>query len=182
MNTGKAKTVVLGVTGSISAYKACELTRLMIKEGWEVHVVMTAAAEKFVTPLTFQTLSRNKVVTGMFEPVTEWKPEHVALAQAADIFVIAPCTANVIAKLAHGLADDSLTATALAYRGRIYLAPAMNDGMFANQATQANLEILSKRGFVFAEPGEGDLACGTAGRGRMASPEEIFNLIKKEEC
>ncbi len=168
-------TVVLGVTGSISAYKAAELVRLMVKEGWNVRVVMTEGATKFVTPLTFQTLSRNPVATDMFAPVADWKPEHIDLATAADAFVVAPCTANVIAKLAHGLADDTLTAAALAFGPKgLVVAPAMNDAMFANPATQENLATLASRGAAIVSPGEGELACGTSGRGRLADLADIL--------
>ena len=165
--------VVLGVTGSISAYKAAELVRLMVKREWDVRVVMTEGATKFVTPLTFQTLSRNKVATDMFEPVADWKPEHIDLATWANAFVIAPCTANVIAKLANGIADDTLTAAALAFGPKLVIAPAMNDAMFANPATQANIATLSSRGATVVSPGEGELACGTSGRGRLADLETI---------
>ncbi len=172
------KTVVLGVTGSIAAYKAAELVRMMVKAGCDVHVVMTAAATKFVTPLTFQTLSRNAVVTDMFEPVSDWKPRHIALADAADAFAVAPCTANVIAKLAHGIADDTLTAVALAFGPRnLIVAPAMNDAMFANPATQENLATLAARGATVVTPGEGELACGTSGRGRLADLADIHAAI-----
>ncbi len=169
--------VVLGVTGSISAYKAAELVRLMVKRDWEVRVVMTESATKFVTPLTFQTLSRDKVVTDMFEPVVDWKPEHIDLATWADAFVVAPCTANVIAKLANGLADDTLTAAALAFWPKLVIAPAMNDAMFAHPATQANLATLASRGATVVSPDEGELACGTSGRGRLADLETICAAI-----
>ena len=169
--------IVLGVTGSIAAYKAAELVRLMQKEGWDVRVAMTAAATKFVTPLTFQTLSRNKVVTDMFEPVADWKPEHIDLASWADAFVIAPCTANVAAKLANGIADDTLTAAALAFGPKVVVAPAMNDAMFANPATQANLATLVARGATVVTPGEGELACGTSGRGRLADLPDILAAV-----
>ena len=167
--------IVLGVTGSISAYKAAELVRLMVKRDWDVRVVMTEGATKFVTPLTFQTLSRNKVVTDMFEPVADWKPEHIDLATWADAFVVAPCTANVIAKLANGLADDTLTAAALAFGPKLVIAPAMNDKMYAHPALQHNLGTLCSFPNVTVLPcAEGFLACGTTGTGRMLEPEEIF--------
>ncbi len=169
--------IVLGVTGSIAAYKAAELVRLMQKEGWDVRVAMTEGATKFVTPLTFQTLSRNKVVTDMFEPVADWKPEHIDLATWADAFVVAPCTANVIAKLANGIADDTLAAAALAFGPKVVVAPAMNDAMFANPATQANLATLAARGAILVSPGEGELACGTSGRGRLADLSDILAAV-----
>ncbi len=169
--------IVLGVTGSISAYKAAELVRLMQKEGWDVRVVMTAAATRFVTPLTFQTLSRHMVVTDMFEPGADWKPQHIDLANSADVFVVAPATGNVIAKLANGIADDTLTAAALAYGPKVVVAPAMNDAMFANPATQANLATLASRGATIVTPGSGELACGTSGKGRLADLPDILAAV-----
>jgi len=181
MNTPAPKNAVLGVTGSIAAYKACELVRLMAKAGWNVHVVMTAAAQKFVAPLTFQTLSRNPVGLDAFAPVADWKPEHVSLAERADLLLVAPCTANFIAKLAHGFADDLLSSTALATRAPIVIAPAMNDGMWDNPATQDNLATLQRRGVRVVEPNDGELACGILGKGRMADPREIFDFLTKME-
>lgn len=170
--------VVLGVTGSIAAYKACEIVRLLVKRGDDVRVVMTAHAREFVTPLTFQTLSRNPVECGMFADPQEWKPEHVSLADEADIVVVAPATANIIAKMAHGIADDLLSATLLATKAPIVVAPAMNTGMWDNPATQANVATLASRGVRFVAPGEGELACGTSGRGRMAEPVEVVAACK----
>ena len=167
-------TILLGVTGSIAAYKACELTRLFVKGGHDVHVIMTAAATRFVTPLTFRTLSRNPVALDMFDEPAEWVPGHISLAERADALVIAPCTANVIAKLAHGLADDMLTATALATHAPLVIATAMNTGMWENPATQANLATLASRGAAFVDADTGDLACGTSGKGRMADPQAVF--------
>ena len=166
--------IVIGVTGSIAAYKACELVRCFVKAGDEVRVVMTEAATKFVTPLTFQTLSRNPVGVDPFMLPEEWKPEHISLA-AAEAVVVAPATANVLAKMAHGLADDLLTATLLATRAPIFVAPAMNDGMWTNPATQANVSALVARGVRVVQPGTGELACGTSGTGRMAEPPEILS-------
>jgi len=173
----ETRTILLGVTGSIAAYKAAELTRLMIRAGWNVHVVMTDGATRFVTPLTFRTLSRNPVGLSLFDDPVSWSPEHIALATQADLMLIAPCTANVIAKLAHGIADDLLTATALATRAPVVIAPAMNDGMWDNAATQANLDTLAQRGIAIIDPESGDLACGTQGNGRMADPETILEQI-----
>lgn len=170
----KAKTVVVGVTGSIAAYKACELVRLFVKSGADVHVIMTESAREFVTPLTFRTLSRNPVESAMFEDPLTWKPEHISLADAADLLVVAPCTANVMAKMACGLADDLLSSVALATKAPILVAPAMNTGMWTNPATQANYAILKKRGVQFVDMTSGELACGTTGVGRMADPETIF--------
>ena len=169
------KTVILGVTGSIAAYKACELVRLFVKNGnIDVHVIMTAAAGEFVTPLTFRTLSRNPVSINMFDKLEQWTPEHISLAEKADILVIAPCTANVIAKIAHGISNDMLTSTTLATRAPLLIAPAMNTGMLDNPATQDNIKLLKSRGAKFIDTEDGDLACGTTGRGRMARPQYIF--------
>ena len=168
--------ITIGVTGSIAAYKACELVRLFVKRGDEVRVVMTAAAQKFVTPLTFQTLSRNPVGTDQFALPEEWRPEHIAFAEA-DAVVVAPATANVIAKMAHGLADDLLTATLLATRAPVFVAPAMNNGMWESAATQENVAALRKRGVTVVEPDDGELACGVSGKGRVASPDAIFAAV-----
>ena len=169
--------IVLGVTGSIAAYKAAELVRVFVKAGHEVSVVMTAGATKFVTPLTFQTLSRRPVTTGLFEPDVVWEPNHISLAQRANVLVVAPCTANVIAKLAVGIADDALTATALACRAPLVVAPAMNDAMFEHPATQANIATLRSRGATIVEPVSGELACGTTGKGRLAAIEDIAKAV-----
>ncbi len=171
--------ILLGVTGSIAAYKAAELLRAMIKAGWGVSVVMTQAATGFVTPLTFQTLSQRKVMLDAFAPVETWMPEHIALADRAALAVVAPCTANLIAKLAHGLADDLLSATLLASQATKLIAPAMNDGMWANPATQDNLALLRQRGFIIVDPGEGFLACDRVGKGRMAEVETIMAAIRE---
>ena len=168
------RTILVGVTGSIAAYKACELVRLFVKNGDEVHVVMTDHAKEFVTPLTFRTLSRNPVPSALFGPADEWKPGHISLAELADVVVVAPATANIIAKMAHGIADDLLSSILLATKASIVVAPAMNTGMYENPATQANFAALKARGVKFVEMGEGDLACGTQGVGRMADPSAIF--------
>jgi len=173
------KTVVLGVTGSIAAYKACELVRLITKEGWDVSVIMTEAGAKFVTPLTFFTLSRNPVAVDMFEQPEQWVPGHISYAERADVLVIAPCTANVMAKLTYGIADDLLTNTALACRAPLLLAPAMNANMWEHPATQANVATLKERGVTLVDVGEGDLACGYEGKGRMADPAVIVGAIRK---
>ena len=169
--------IILGVTGSIAAYKACELIRLFIKNGDEVTVVMTKAATEFVRPLTYQTLSRNPVFVDQFAPPVSWKPEHISLAEAADAVVVAPATANMIAKMRCGLADDLLSATLLATRAPIFVAPAMNTGMWESPVTQENLEALRRRGVTVIEPGDGELACGVKGKGRMMEPEKIFAAV-----
>ena len=172
------KKILLGVTGSIAAYKACELIRLFVKNGDEVTVVMTKAATEFVAPLTFQTLSRNPVFVDQFAPPVSWKPEHISLAEAADLVVVAPATANTIAKMRYGLADNLLTATLLATRAPIAIAPAMNTGMWESPVTQDNIAALKARGVTVIEPGDGELACGVKGNGRMMEPEKIFAALR----
>ena len=174
----KKRTVVLGVTGSIAAYKACELARLFVKNGDDVHVVMTEHAKAFVTPLTFCTLSRNPVADDLFGVVHEWKPGHISLAEAADLVVVAPATANILAKMAQGLADDLLSSILLATKAPVVVAPAMNTGMYENPATQANYATLKARGVAFVEPDSGELACGTVGVGRLADPAAIFAAVQ----
>ena len=172
------KRIVLGVTGSIAAYKAAELTRLFVANGDEVHVIMTDSACKFVTPLTFQTLSRNTVAVDMFNEPKDWKPEHISLAKLADLVIVAPASANTIAKIANGIADNMLTATILATRAQLAIAPAMNEGMWLNEVTQENISRLIKRGAMIISPREGELACGVSGAGRMAEPKTIFEELK----
>ncbi len=173
-----SRTILLGVTGSIAAYKAAELVRLFVKNGDDVHVVMTPAAGEFVRPLTFQTLSRNPVEIDQFAAPAQWKPEHISLAECADLVVVAPATANTLAKMRFGIADNLLTATLLATRAPIAVAPAMNTGMWENPATRENLAALKARGVRVIEPDDGELACGVSGKGRMASPETIFEAVK----
>lgn len=174
----RVRNVVLGVTGSIAAYKAVELLRNMQGEGWNIHVVMTRSATEFVTALTFRTLSRNPVGVEMFDTAGEWMPEHISIADLADVVVIAPCTANVIAKIAHGIADDLLTCTVLATEAPLVIAPAMNVKMWNNPATQTNAKILKSRGICIVDPGSGDLACGYQGKGRMAVLDKIMSAVK----
>lgn len=166
---------MLGVTGSIAAYKAAELVRLMQRKGWQVSVIMTASAAEFVTPLTLQTLSRNTVGMGLFEEKDGWHPDHISYADRADLVVIAPCTANVLAKMAHGLADDLLSCTVLATAAPVLVAPAMNDRMWAHPATRANVDLLQSRGVSFVDVASGDLACGREGVGRLADLDVIVS-------
>ena len=173
-----SKRVLLGVTGSIAAFKAAELVRLLQQEGREVRVVMTRGGTEFITPLTFKTLTRHEVGIDMFAEHLDWHPEHISLADWADLMVMAPCTANVLAKLAHGIADDLLTCTALAVTEPLIIAPAMNDRMWDHAATQANVATLRERGNTLVEVGSGDLACGYQGRGRMAALEDIMQAIR----
>jgi phosphopantothenoylcysteine decarboxylase/phosphopantothenate--cysteine ligase len=162
--------VALGVAGGIGAYKAVEVARLLQKRGRDVRAVMTRSARRFVGPLTFEAITRHPVVTSQFTPGMNSDIEHIALASEAKILLVAPATANIIAKLAHGLADDFLSALALATKAPVLLAPAMNTNMWEHPATQANLAALAARGVRFAEPGEGYLACGWIGKGRLAEP------------
>ena len=172
-----SRRILLGVTGSIAAYKAAELVRLFVKNGDGVTVVMTPSATEFVKPLTFQTLSRNQVYVDQFASPEKWKPEHIALAESADVVVVAPATANTLAKMRYGLADNLLTSILLATRAPVFVAPAMNDGMWENAATQENVAALAARGVRVVAPTEGELACGSSGKGRMASPEAIFEAL-----
>lgn len=169
----EGKNVVLGVTGGIAAYKSCEVVSRLRKLGAEVYVVMTENACRFVQPLTFETLSGHPVVSDTFRRPETWEVEHVALAKRADVFLIAPATANILAKMACGLADDMLSTTVLATRAPVLVAPAMNTGMWENAATRANVETLRKRGVKFVGPEGGHLACGDSGMGRMSEPAAI---------
>ncbi|GHU65489.1 phosphopantothenoylcysteine decarboxylase [Clostridia bacterium] len=177
-----AKTVVLGVTGGIAAYKSAEVVTRLRKLGVTVFVVMTQHAKEFVTPLTFESLSGNPVASDMFESPARWEVEHIALAKKADLFIVAPATANVIAKMAGGVADDMLTSTVLATRAPILVAPAMNTGMWENAATQANVSELRQRGVYFVGPEEGRLANGDSGVGRMSEPEQIVSAAAALLC
>jgi len=176
------RAVVLGVCGGIAAYKACDLASKLRQAGVEVTVVMTAAAQRFVTPLTFQSLTHRPVITSLFESAEEWEIEHISVAQRASLAVIAPATANVIGKLACGIADDFLTTFVLATRAPILVCPAMNCDMYANPVVQENLNRLKERGFHIVEPEEGTLACGDVGRGRLATVETIFERIQALLC
>jgi phosphopantothenoylcysteine decarboxylase / phosphopantothenate---cysteine ligase len=173
------KTVLLGVTGGIAAYKAAELARLLVRSGVNVKVLMTESGQKFVTPLTFRTITGNPVTTSMWADPTSPFP-HISLSEEADVIVVAPATANIIAKMARGIADDLLSTTLLAARGTIVVAPAMNTRMYLNQATMDNLRRLRGMGVVVVECGEGPLACGDEGVGRMAEPQEIMLVIEAE--
>ncbi len=173
------KTVLLGVTGGISAYKSVELARLLIRAGANVKVVMTESAKRFVSPLTFRAVTRNPVADTMWSDPSSPIP-HISLADEADVVVVAPATANIIAKHAHGIADDLLSTLLLAVRGRIIFAPAMNEKMYLHPSTTENLRTLKQRGVVIVEPKEGELACGEVGIGRMAEPPEIFESVKSE--
>lgn len=168
--------IVLGISGSIAAYKAAELASQLVKAGHEVHVVMTAAATEFITPLTLQTLTRRPVLLGLEDEKSSWKPGHIDLADNAELFLVAPATANTLANFAHGLAPDSLSSVYLALPRTtpVVLAPAMNGKMWNHPATLRNVELLRADGCRFVGPGEGQLACGYEGVGRMAEVAEIL--------
>src|SRR5438105_6895567 len=165
--------IALGVTGGIGAYKAVEVARGLQKRGHEVVAVMTSAATRFVGPVTFEAITRRRVLTDQFEPGANADIEHIALASTIDLLLIAPATANLIGKLANGIADDFLSTLYTATRAPVLLAPAMNTQMFEHEAVRRNLEILAARGVRFVDPGEGYLACGWIGKGRLAEPEDI---------
>ena len=173
----KDKTVLLGVTGGIAAYKSASLASKLIKAGAEVRVIMTENATHFINPITFESLTGHKCITDTFDRNFEFKVEHVALAQKADVIMIAPATANVIAKLAHGLADDMLTTTVLASKAPKIIAPAMNTNMYENPITQSNLKLLANYGMEVITPAIGYLACGDTGAGKMPEPEDLYAHI-----
>src|SRR3954471_5916270 len=180
-----ARCVVLGVTGSIAAYKSAELASLLYKQGHDVFVVMTHDATEFITALTLQTLSKNPVMTSFYDEKENWRPGHIQLADRANLLLIAPATANIIAELASGLASHPLAAIALATRAPILIAPAMNGKMWAHPATQANVDLLKSRAVEFIGPEEGMLACGYEGLGRLWKVEDIafraeFLLARQE--
>ena len=169
-------TVALGVTGSIAAYKAADLCSRLVQADFDVVVLMTSSAAEFVAPRTFLTLSRNPVITDLWN-IPEWRPGHIELAERASIFAVVPCTANFIGKYANGIADDALTTYALSHSGRVILAPAMNPDMWKHPAVCRNVEILRSRDVCFAGPATGRVACGDDGEGRMTDVDTIFKLI-----
>ena len=175
----KGKTVLLGVTGGIAAYKSASLASMLVKSGANVRVIMTEHATNFINPITFETLTGHKCVTDTFDRNFEFQVEHISLAKEADVIMVAPATANVIAKLAHGLADDMLTTTILASSAPKLIAPAMNTGMYDNPVTQDNLLLLQKYGMEVIEPATGHLACGDEGKGKMPEPELLYEYILK---
>lgn len=177
----KSRNIVLGVTGSIAAHKAADLASLLVRRGHEVHVVMTADAQRFITALPFKTLSRNPVVTNLYDEDEGGRPTHIRLADAADLLLVAPATANFIAKMAHGLADDALSCIALALNAgaKILIAPAMNGKMWLHAATQENVAVLKRRGVEFIGPDEGMLSCGYEGIGRLWPVEKIVERALK---
>ena len=181
----KDKTVVIGVSGGIAVYKTLDVISRLRKLGVNVNVIMTKSATEFVTPLSFQSLSQNYVVCDMFEDPKTWDVEHISLAKRADVFLIAPATANVIGKIANGIADDMLTTTVMATKAKVLIAPAMNTNMYANPIVQKNISTLKELGYNFVDPESGRLACGDTGKGKLASPEtivdEVVKLLSKEQ-
>src|SRR5437867_807793 len=174
-----SRNIVLGVTGSIAAYKAVDIASFLVKQGCDVHVVLTTDAQRFITPLPFKTLSRHPVVVDLYDEEEGWKPTHITLADAADLLLIAPATANVIARLAQGIADDALTCIALALnpQARVLVAPAMNGNMWQHPATQHNVALLKERGVQFTGPDAGMLSCGYEGVGRLEVIEQIAERV-----
>ena len=173
----QGKKILLGITGSIAAYKAAMLTRLLIKEGAEVKIVMTPVSKEFITPVTLATLSKNTVLCDFFNYDNgDWN-SHVELGLWADVFLVAPCTANTIGKMAHGIADNLLLTSYLSVRCPVVIAPAMDMDMYQHKATQNNLKIVQEFGNVIIEPTSGELASGLEGKGRMAEPEQIVSFL-----
>ena len=170
----KDKQVIIGVTGGIAVYKAVELLRLLTKSGADVHIIMTKAAQEFVRPLTFQTLSANPVYTDLFSLISEQQIGHISLADRTDLVIIAPATANIVGKLACGIADDMLTTTVMATKAKVLIAPAMNVNMYNNPIYRDNEERLRSLGYLFVAPETGELACGWVGQGKLAAPETIL--------
>jgi len=174
------RNVVIGVSGGIAAYKALEIVSLLIKKGINVNVIMTESATKFVTPLSFQSLSQNMVTCDMFTEPKAWEIQHISLAEKADVFLVAPATANIIGKVANGMADDMLSTTIMATKGKVIFAPAMNTNMYENPIVQDNIKKLKSFGYEFIDAAEGRLACGTSGKGKLESPEVIVDRVLME--
>lgn len=174
------KCVVIGVSGGIAVYKSLEIVSQLIKKDIEVHVIMTESATKFVTPLSFQSLSQNMVISDMFAEPKAWEIQHISLAERADVFLVAPATANIIGKVANGIADDMLSTTIMATKAKVIFAPAMNTNMYNNPIVQNNIEKLKSFGYEFVEPAEGRLACGTSGKGKLERPEIIVDKVLME--
>lgn len=174
------KNIILGVTGSIAAYKAADISNILTKHGHHVEVILTKSAGEFITPLTFQSLTKNRVYTNMFEEITPSEIKHISLAKKADLCLIAPATANIIGKLANGIADDMLSTVVMAMSGvPVYICPAMNTNMYNNPIVQRNIQILSQSGYSFIEPKEALLACGDLGKGALADVEIIINKVEE---
>lgn len=175
----KDKNIVIGITGGIACYKVCDIITYLIKEGANVDVIMTKNATEFITPLTIETLSKNKVVIDMFEKREHIDVEHISLARKADLILVVPATANIIGKVANGIADDMLSTTIMATKNQVIFAPAMNDGMYTNSIVQENIDKLKEYGYKFIEPQIGRLACGYNAKGKLAKKETIIEELKK---
>jgi len=175
----KNKNIILGVTASIAIYKACDILRRLKEEGFFVTVVMTREAEELIRPIVFQSLSGNRVYSGLFGPAESWEVEHISLAKKADLVLVAPATANIIAKFKTGICDDLLTCVISATKAGVVFAPAMNEQMYKNPITQANISALKKLGYKFIEPKVGRLACGSVGIGCLAEVEAVVKEVKK---
>lgn len=175
----KNKNIVLGITGGIACYKVCEIISYMVREGANVDVIMTKNATEFITPLTIETLSKNKVIIDMFEKKEHVEVEHISLARKADLMLIVPATANIIGKVANGIADDMLSTTIMATTSKVIFAPAMNNEMYNNKIVQDNIDKLKKYGYEFINPIEGNLACGYKAVGKLAKKETVIKYIKE---
>ncbi|MBP3461825.1 MAG: bifunctional phosphopantothenoylcysteine decarboxylase/phosphopantothenate--cysteine ligase CoaBC [Bacilli bacterium] len=175
----KNKNIVIGITGGIACYKVCEIISYLVREGVNVNVIMTKNATKFITPLTIETLSKNKVVIDMFEKKEHVEVEHISLARKADLILVVPATANIIGKVANGIADDMLSTTIMATTSKVVFAPAMNNEMYNNKIVQDNIKKLKKYGYEFINPVEGNLACGYKAIGKLAKKETIIELVNK---
>ena len=179
MKSLKGKTIILGITGGIAAYKMAEVTRRLVEAGVEVHVMMTRAAQEFITPLTLQTLSGHSVHTELFNLTQEHEIGHISLADRADLILIAPASANILAKVAHGICDDLITTVVCATQAPVIFAPAMNVHMWENSITQENVVKLRKHGYLLLEPDAGFLACGYTGKGRLPDSDALIQEIEK---
>jgi len=174
----KNKNIVIGITGGIACYKVCEIISYLVREGANVDVIMTKNSIEFITPLTIETLSKNKVIIDMFEQKEHIEVEHISLARKADLILVVPATANIIGKIANGIADDMLSTTIMATTSKVIFAPAMNNEMYNNKIVQDNIKKLKKYGYEFIDPVEGNLACGYKTIGKLARKETIIEFIK----
>jgi len=176
----KGKNIILGVTASIAIYKACDIVRRLQEEGFSVSVVMTSEAKELINPIVFQSLCTNKVYAGLFETPKAWEIEHVSLAELADLILVAPATANIIGKIASGICDDLLSCVICATKAPVLICPAMNENMYKNKITQANIQKLHSLGYGFIAPRTGKLACGKTGAGCLAEVDAIIKEVKKK--
>lgn len=174
----QGKNIVIGMTGGIACYKVCEIISYYVREGANIDVIMTKHAMEFITPLTIETLSKNKVVVDMFMPKDHLDVEHISLARKADLFLVIPATANIIGKVANGIADDMLSTTIMATSAPVIFAPAMNNGMYENKIVQENIAKLKKYGYAFIDPQEGNLACGYKAIGKLADKKTITQFVE----